>query len=391
MNHGRWGCVMKSRWILAALGSMLLCATGCRKETAATPIRIGSLFAVTGPASFLGAPEERTARMLVDQINAEGGIDGRHLELICKDTAGDPDKCVSFARQLIDEDQVAAIIGPSNSGETMKIKAICEEARVPLVSCAAAEVIVNPVARYVFKTPQKDSQAVTWIYNTAKARGLTRIGILTDNTGFGAAGKEQLESLAAAQGMEILASEVFDKKATDLTDILTKLKGRQVQAVVNWSIVPAQSIVPRNMRQLGMDIPLFQSHGFGNIKYVEQAGQAAEGILFPASRILVVDKLPDDHPQKAVLMAFKKAYEDRWQEPVSAFGGYAYDAVTLIAEAIRAKGPERDQIRDGLEGLQGVVATTGIFSFSREDHNGLGLDCFEMLTVKDGQFVLLEP
>ena len=349
MNHGRWGCVMKSRWILAALGSMLLCATGCSKETAATPIRIGSLFAVTGPASFLGAPEERTARMLVDQINAEGGIDGRHLELICKDTAGDPDKCVSFARQLIDEDQVAAIIGPSNSGETMKIKAICEEARVPLVSCAAAEVIVNPVARYVFKTPQKDSQAVTWIYNTAKARGLTRIGILT-------------AALAAAQGMEILASEVFDKKATDLTDILTKLKGRQVQAVVNWSIVPAQSIVPRNMRQLGMDIPLFQSHGFGNIKYVEQAGQAAEGILFPASRILVVDKLPDDHPQKAVLMAFKKAYEDRWQEPVSAFGGYAYDAVTLIAEAIRAKGPERDQIRDGLEGLPGVVATASTAS-----------------------------
>ncbi len=383
---------MKSRWVLAALGSVLLLfAAGCRKERAATPIRIGSLFAVTGPASFLGAPEERTARMLVDQINAEGGIGGRPIELICKDTAGDPDKCVSFARQLIDEDQVAAIIGPSNSGETMKIKAICEEARVPLVSCAAAEVIVNPVARYVFKTPQKDSQAVTWIFNTAKARGLTRIGILTDNTGFGAAGKEQLESLAAVQGMEILASEVYDKKATDLTDILTKLKGREVQAVVNWSIVPAQSIVPRNMKQLGMDVPLFQSHGFGNIKYVEQAGQAADGILFPASRILVVDKLPDNHPQKAVLMAFKKAYEERWQEPVSAFGGYAYDAVMLIAEAIRAKGAERDQIRDGLEGLKGVVGTTGIFSFTPEDHNGLGLDCFEMLTVKDGQFVLLEP
>ncbi|NLF16281.1 MAG: ABC transporter substrate-binding protein [Lentisphaerae bacterium] len=383
--------MMKSRWVLAALGSVLLFAAGCRKERAAAPIRIGALFAVTGPASFLGAPEEKAARMLVDQINAEGGIGGRPIELICKDTAGDPDKCVSFARQLIDEDQVAAIIGPSNSGETMKIKAICEEARVPLVSCAAAEVIVNPVARYVFKTPQKDSQAVTWIFNTAKARGLTRIGILTDNTGFGAAGKEQLESLAAVQGMEILASEVFDKKATDLTDILTKLKGREVQAVVNWSIVPAQSIVPRNMKQLGMDVPLFQSHGFGNIKYVEQAGQAADGILFPASRILAVDKLPAEHPQKAVLMAFKKAYEERWQEPVSAFGGYAYDAVMLIAEAIRAKGAERDQIRDGLEGLTGVVGTTGIFSFTPEDHNGLGLDCFEMLTVKDGQFVLLEP
>jgi len=382
---------MKRVCVSAALCSLLLLGVSRMPGAETGPIKIGTVFAVTGPASYLGAPEEKTARMLVDRLNAQGGIDGRKIQLVTKDTAGDPAKCVSFTRQLIDEDQVAAIIGPSTSGETMKIKAICEEARVPLISCAAAEVIVNPVARYVFKTPQKDSQAVTWIYNTAKAKGITRIGVVSDNGGFGAAGKAQLESLAAAQGIEILASEVYDSKATDLTDILAKLKAKNVQAVVNWSIVPAQSIVPKNMKQLGMDVPLFQSHGFGNIKYVEQAGQAAEGILFPASRILVADKLPDTHPQKAVLTAFKKDYEAAYKEEVSAFGGYAYDAIVLIVEAVKAKGAGRDQIRDGLEGLQGVVGTTGVFSFSAADHNGLGLDCFEMLTVKDGQFVLYKP
>jgi len=76
--------------------------------------------------------------------------------------------------------------------------------------------------------------------------------------------------------------------------------------VVNWSIVPAQSIVPKNMKQIGLNVPLFQSHGFGNLKYVQQAGVAAEGILFPAGRLLVVDDLPAGHPQKKVLTQYKR-------------------------------------------------------------------------------------
>ena len=118
------------------------------------PIKIGALFSVTGGASFLGAPEEKTVRMLVEKINASGGVVGRKLELVVKDTAGSPEKAVSFAKQLIEEDKVLAIIGPSTSGETMQIKGLCEENKMILVSCAAAEVIVNPVAKYVFKVPR---------------------------------------------------------------------------------------------------------------------------------------------------------------------------------------------------------------------------------------------
>ena len=357
-------------------------------EPAGEPIKVGALFAVSGPASFLGAPEAKTAEMLIEQINAQGGIQGRPLQLIVKDTEASPEKAVSFAKQLIEEDEVVAIIGPTTSGETMQIKALCEEEEVPLVSCAAAEVIVNPVARYVFKTPQKDSQAVTWIFNAMKAKGIKRIAVLSSNTGFGQAGKTQLEAMAPEAGLEIAISEVFDKKASDLTDILTKVKGANVDAVVNWSIEPAQSIVAKNMKQIGLDIPLFQSHGFGNIQYVEQAGKAAEGILFPAGRLLVVDLLPDDHPQKKVLAQYKKDYESRYNEAVSTFGGHAYDAVLMVSEGLkRSKTVDRDSLRESIEGLTGLVGTAGIFNLSATDHNGLALDSFEMLTVKDGQFV----
>jgi len=357
----------------------------------ADTVKIGALFAETGPAAFLGAPETKTARMLAEQINAKGGINGKRLELVIKDTKGDPATCVSFAKQLIDEEQVLAIIGPSTSGETMQIKDLCEKNGTILVSCAAAEVIVNPVAKYVFKSPQKDSQAASWIFSTLKEKGLTKAGLLSDNSGFGSAGKKQVEEMAPKAGIEIAISEVYDKGATDLTDVLTKVKGKGVQAVINWSIVPAQSIVPKNMKQLGMEMPLFQSHGFGNIKYVEQAGAAAEGILFPAGRLLIADVLPDTHPQKAVLATYKRDYETAFKEPVSTFGGHAYDALMIVVTAVGKAGTDPEKVRGAIETMKGFVGTAGIFNFTAEDHNGLGLDAFEMITVKGGKFVPAKP
>jgi branched-chain amino acid transport system substrate-binding protein len=385
---------MKSTFLVVAgmwLGT-LLAVPACAGAAETKPVKIGAIFSVTGPAAFLGAPESKTVKMIVDKINAEGGVLGQKLELIIKDSGGSPEKAVSFAKQLIEEDKVLAIIGPSTSGETMQIKALCEDNKMVLVSCAAADGIVNPLAKYVFKTPQKDSQAATWIYRTMKEKGISKVAILTGNDGFGASGKKQLEDLAKTEGIEILANEVYDKAATDLTDVLTKVKGTPgVQAVVNWSIVPAQSIVAKNMKQIGLNVPLFQSHGFGNPKYVQQAGVAAEGILFPAGRLLVVDALPRNHPQKEVLATYKKDYETMYKEDVSTFGGHAYDALMIVVEAVRKAGkPDRESVRDAIENLQGFVGTAGVFSYSPTDHTGLDLNAFEMLTVKDGKFVLYQ-
>ena len=383
---------MKTKLLIIAgicwLGTLLPVAN-CSAAEATTPIKIGAIFSVTGAASFLGAPEEKTARMLVDQINAKGGVLGRKLELVLKDSGGSSEKAVSFAKQLIEEDKVQAIIGPSTSGETLAIKTLCEDNKMILVSCAAADAIVTPLAKYVFKTPQKDSQAATWIYRTMKEKGITRIAILTGNDGFGASGKKQLEDLAKTEGIEILANEVYDVKMTDFSDIVTKIKAANPQAVVNWTVAPAQSIVPKNMKQLGMNAPVFHSHGFGNTKYVQQAGEAAEGILFPAGRLLVVDELADSHPQKRLLAAYKKDYETAYKEDVSTFGGHAYDAILIITEAIKKAGTtDSAKVRDAIEKLQGFVGTAGVFNYSATDHTGLDLNAFEMLTVKNGKFTL---
>jgi len=356
---------------------------------AAEPIRVGAILAVTGPASFLGGPESKTLTMLAEEVNAKGGINGHKVELYIMDSGANPEKAVSFAKQLIEEKKVLAILGPSTSGETMKIKGIAEEGKTILLSCAAAEVIVNPVAKWVFKTPQKDSDAVQAIFNQMKRMKISKIGVLSGNTGFGKAGKGQIEKLAPKNGITILASEVYDKTATDLTAEVTKLKAANVQALVNWSIVPAQSIVIKNARQIGFVGPIFQSHGFGNIKYVEAAGPAAEGVIFPAGRLLVADQLPDSNPQKPVLVKYKNDYEKKYKEEASTFGGHAYDAFMILANAIEKSGStDKEKVRDAIETMRGFVGTGGIFDFSPQDHNGLDIDAFELLTVKNGKFAI---
>jgi len=371
--------------------AVLLVALTIAPAFSAETIKVGAILAVTGPASFLGAPEARTLEMMVEEINAKGGIKGKKVELIIKDSGASPEKALSFAKQLIEEDKVLAIIGPSTSGETMKIKNVAEEGKTILLSCAAAEVIVNPVAKYVFKTPQKDSYAVIKIFEQMKKMKLSKVGVLSSNTGFGKAGKEQIEKLAPEHGIQIVANEVYDKAATDLTAEVTKVKASGAEAIINWSIEPAQSIVIKNARQIGFKGQIFQSHGFGNIKYVEAAGPAAEGVIFPAGKLLVAEALPKNDPQKAVLMKYKKDYELRCHgEECSTFGGHGYDAMLILIKGIeKANSTDKEAVRSAIEGLKGVVGTAGIFNFSPEDHNGLDMTSFVMLTVKKGKFALL--
>ena len=353
-------------------------------------VKIGAILAVTGPNANLGTPEARTLQMLVDQANAAGGISGRKVQLIVKDSQGSAEKAVSFAKQLIEEEDVLAIIGPSTTGESMKLKGLCDDAEVILLSCAAGETIVNPVAKWVFKVAPMDRFAAQMIFSTMRKMGISRIGALCSNSGFGQGGKAQLLKLAPEAGITVAIAEDYDKDATDLTGVLTKIRAQDVQAVVNWSTEPAQSIVLKNIRQMGFDVPVFQSHGFGNLAYAAAAGKAAEGTLFPCGRILVADALPASNPQKAVLAAYKSAYVKRYAEEPSTFGGHAWDSFTLLADAVRHVGTDRGRVRDYLESVKGFVGTAGVFNFSASDHNGLSMDAFEMLTVKDGRFVPLK-
>ena len=376
---------------IAIVGYLFILAgiEGVAAAKSGETIKIGAIFSITGPASFLGEPERNTVKLLEEQINAAGGINGKKIEVITEDDQGDETKALLAANKLIKNEKVVAIIGPSRSGTTLAIIQAVEKEKVPLLSCAAAEEIVTPVKKWVFKTPQKDSDCVVRIFEHLKSKNITKIAIITATEGFGKAGRDQLQKIAPKMGITIAGDETYGPADTDMTAQLTRIKGTGAEAVINWSIVPGQSIVPKNMKQLGMTIPLYQSHGFGNIKYVQSAGESAEGIIFPAGALLVVDELPDSNPRKVLLKKYKTDYEAKFNQPVSTFGGHAYDALTIIAEAIKHGGATRTKIRESIENIKNFPGTAGLFNYSADDHTGLKKDAFEMITVKGGKFSLL--
>lgn len=383
---------------LLAMGMLLGVMWGSAEKTqAAEPYKIGAVFSVTGRASFLGDPEKKTVVMLQEEVNQQGGINGHPLEVVIYDDEGDSTKCALAVRKLITRDKVCAIIGPSLSGLSLAVLPEAQKHQVPLISCAASYKIVtkDPETgeqwKWVFKTPQSDSMAVESIYTHMKKHGISKIAILSVTSGFGASGRSELLRLAPEYGMEIVADEKYGPKDTDMTAQLTKIKGKAPQAIVNWSIGPTQVVVVRNWKELGMtETTFYQSHGFGSRQNIELAAGAAEGVYCPLGACNIPDVLPADHPQKEVTTAYKNAYMAKYGEPVSSFGGHAWDAFSLVRKALEAVGCDRAKIRDHLEGITGFVGQHGIFNFSPKDHNGLTKEAFQMVVVKDGDWALAD-
>lgn len=353
--------------------------------------KIGGLFAVTGPNSFLGDPEKKSLQMAVDEINAQGGIDGHRLEVVIRDTEGVPDKAVLAANELISNEQVLAIIGPSLTPTTLPLVPIVESNKIPLISCAAGIEITEPVKPWVFKTAQSDVLAVATIYEHLQKQNIKKVGILTVENSFGESGKRQLLGQASRFGIEVVQAESFGGKDTDMTAQLTKIRAAQPDVVICWGTNPGPAVVARNVQQLNMKIPLYQSHGVASPKFIELAQDAAEGIFLPTGKILVADQLSDSDPQKPVIASYIKRFEEQFKMPVSGFGGYAYDAMQLLAKALQGSGGDREKIRAALENIRGHVGVTGTFNFSPTDHNGLGRDAFVMVQIKEGKWKLLNP
>jgi branched-chain amino acid transport system substrate-binding protein len=358
------------------------------------PYRLGAIFSITGPGSSLGIPERDTALMIEADVNARGGIkgpDGRlhPLKLVIYDDASDETKAVLAAKKLIDEDKVTAIVGTTLSGTSLAILDTVQRAEVPLISCAAAAKIVEPAAerRWVFKTPQSDHLIVGVLVDYLKAKGLTKVGWLNVDYAFGQLGWIEFEKATAAAGLSVVANEKFGQKDVDMTAQLTRVKAASPQAVVVWSIPPSASIATKNYADLGLRMPMFQSHGVGNKKYIELASGAAEGVRFPAGKLLVAEQLADNDAQKPVLLAYARDFETRYG-PRNTFGGHAWDAVQLAVRALGKAGSDRGGVRAAIEGTRNFVGISGVFDFSPSDHNGLDRRAATMIQIVDGQWKL---
>jgi branched-chain amino acid transport system substrate-binding protein len=208
--------------------------------------------------------------------------------------------------------------------------------------------------------------------------------------GFGSSGREQLKANAAKYGIQIVEDVTYSPKDTDMTAQLTKIRASQAQAIICWGTNPGPAVIAKNVKQLGIKLPLYMSHGVSSKKFIELAGDAAEGIILPSGRVIVSDVLPSSDKQKKSLLAFVKDYKNHYKAEGDHFGGHAWDAVMLLKSAIERGGDSSAQIRYHLEKTVNFAGIGGVFNYSAADHAGLNKDAFVLVEIKNRDWALVK-
>lgn len=358
----------------------------------AQTIKIGSILSTTGPAAFLGDPEQKTLQLYVEQINKAGGVLGKQLELVIYDDGSEAGKANGFAKRLIEDDKVDVIIGGTTTGASMAMAPLVDKAEMPFMSLGGGVVIVEPVKKWMFKVAHNDRMAAEKVFADMKKRGLTSIALLSETSGFGQSGRKETLAIAPKYGIQIVADETYGAKDTDVTTQLTKIKNNaQAQALFVFGLGQGPAIVTKNVAQLGLALPHYESHGVASKEYIELSGPAAEGVRLPAAAVLVANKLPDSDPQKTIVVDYAKAYTERYKSDVSTFGGHAYDALQIYVAAVKRAGSlDKAKVRDEIEKTAGYIGTGGLVNMTPEDHLGLSVAAFRLLEIKNGDWTLAE-
>jgi branched-chain amino acid transport system substrate-binding protein len=375
-----WGVMILAGWGLAF---------------GAEPIKLGAFFDLTGTSSAIGTPTKLVAEMVVKKINEEGGINGRPLQLVIADDEGDPTKAAIIAKKFIESDKVVAIIGPTRTDTGMAAKPIVEQMQVPTFMCVGGDPVITVAPfKWTFKSPQRTSVAAKKTFEYMKKKGIQKIAIITSADGFGRDGKNWLEKLAPDYGLKIIASESFQATDNDMTAQLIKIKATSPEAIICWTIGKAGSIVAKNVRQLAINSPLYQCHGLPDPIYIKLAGEASEGNIMPSTKLMVATQLQNSDPQKKVILEFIRLYTEVYkydrQFPINTHSGYAWDAIYIVANAMKKAGTNNEKLREAIESTKGYVGVSGIYNLTAEDHNGLGTDSMVMVQIAGGQWKMVQ-
>jgi branched-chain amino acid transport system substrate-binding protein len=356
------------------------------------PVVFGAIVSATGPAAPLGEPERNVLQMMEKEINARGGVLGRPLKIVIADDKSDPKEAVTAANRLIEQEKAVAIIGATISASTLAIKEITAKAGIPQMAMAAANDITDKApAEWIWRMPPKDAVAVeralTYVSNTLK---VTKIAVLHDENAFGSSGNAEIAKTAGSHGLEIVATESYKTNETDLTAQLTKIRGSNPEAIIVWGTNPGPALAAKNMNQLGIEVPYIGSHGIANKTFIDLAGDAAEGVVFPAGKLTVPSSITDAK-QKEITEAFISAYQAAFGQAPNTFAGHAFDAVSLLVAAItKTGGTEATGIQTALNATQGFAGPDGIYNYSPTNHDGLVASDMIMVKIKGGAWVQAE-
>jgi len=362
---------------------------------AADPIKIGVTGPFTGGSAPMGVSMRDGVKLAVSEINAQGGVLGRKLEIVERDDEAKNERGVQVAQELINKEKVVATVGFINTGVALASQRFYQEAKIPVINnVATGSVITKQFAdqpeNYVFRTSANDAIQSSMIVEEAiTKRKMTKVAILADSTNYGQLGREDLEKALDKKGIKPVAVEKYNIKDVDMTPQLLKAKQAGAQAVLTYGIGPELAQIANGMEKLNWKVPMIGSWTLSMGNFIDNAGKNGDGTLMPQTFI----QDPNTPKRKTFIDTYVKTYKpasDRIPSPVSAAQGY--DSIYLLAAAFKqAGGTEGPKVRAALENLndkvEGVV-TTYNKPFSKDDHEAIKSTIPVFGEVKGGRVIL---
>lgn len=361
---------------------------------AADPIRIGVSGPFTGGSSPMGVSMRDGVKLAVAEINKNGGVLGRQIQLVERDDEAKNERGVQVAQELINKEKVAATVGFINTGVSLASQRFYQEAKIPVMNNVATGSLVthqfdDQPENYIFRNAAHDTiQSAMIVDEAIGKRKLTKVAILADSTNYGQLGREDLEKALDKKGVKPVAVEKFNIKDVDMTAQLLKAKAAGAQAILTYGIGPELAQIANGMEKLSWKVPMIGSWTLSMGNFIDNAGKNGEGALMPQTFI----QEANTPKRKAFIDAYVAAYKPangRIPSPVSAAQGY--DSVYLLAAAIKQAGStEGPKVRAALENLQAKVdgvVTTYDKPFSKADHEAVKMGMPVMGMVKGGHVV----
>lgn len=364
--------------LLTAIGLSLGSAPLQAQPTTTDPIRIGLIFPITGGSSDMGNSALVGAQVAVNEINQVGGYLGRPLELVVRDDAADNDTGLRHAQDLVLKEKVVATIGFCNSGVAMKALDVFQSNQHTLiVPCATGTAITAkyPAAQsFIFRTAAPDQHQTQFLVDEVVKRGLTKVALLVDSTGYGDAGLKDLEAALGRAGLKPQAVVRFKVGVKTLEEEIKELKNSGADALIGWTVGPEQGVISASRVAVGWKVPQFGPWGLSHASAFNSSGGKVEGAL------VVQTVLPNIFLERN--STFLRNYNKvRKEQPIGSMMSAAqtYDAVNLLVRAMfdsrgDFSGPAMKKALENPGGIYRGVVTTYDRPFSDKDHDAISLN-----------------
>jgi branched-chain amino acid transport system substrate-binding protein len=367
--------------LAAAAGLATLGAWHPASAQGTEPIKIGVLIALSGPAAAYGAEERRAVEAVVGQANAQGGIKGRKIELVVRDTKTNPTEAARLANQVIADDKVIAIIGATTGSETLAFADAAMRAQVPVFPMVGTPSVTDPekpYSKWVYRMSVPLTTDLPASFNRMVKDGKKRMAVFSEEDAYGQQGSSMAVELAKKNGIEVVENISAPKTATDLTTQATKIRNAKPDAVL---LVTASTgsggAFLRKLQQVGLNVPVYGMAGIVQKQIMTSGGSAADMLIAPA----LVN--PDEPGPLKELFALMKDHGG-----VDGFGAVlGANAAAAVVEALKSGATTGAQVRDAMEKIGTIKGyAAGPIKYSPSDHDSWGPETLFFVTVRDGKF-----